>query len=248
VAAAYAAIHQPDTILHYTRRTTLGGPGAPTQTFDEEVWQAGDGSRQRVLSRVPSLGLHEEVVDEDRSLTYVESTNELIVYDEKAPKPAAPGAVHADPIGDPRTLLERARRGDTSVTDLGDAEVRGIDVAQLRIGRCKITSTRTSGGISTTYRPAFVVSIAKDSNLPVRVAPTCPAEDRPAGESFPPGDTFTDYLGFEVLPATAANERRLAMSPHPGARTIDGEDVDAAEERADKHFDPSPPPPPEARP
>ena len=253
VAAAYEAVHQPDTVLHYTRRTTLpaGAPDVPRQYFDEEVWQAGDGSRQRVVSRAPGVGLHEEVVDGDRSLTYVESSNELIVYDEKAPKPAAPGAVHAGGVGDPRTLLERARSGDASIKELGDAEVRGVDVVQFRVGTCKVRSNATSGGASTDIRPAFVMSIAKDDSLPVRVAATCPPEDWPDGTrpaALPPMDGFTDYLEFEVLPASEANERHLEMTPHPGARTVDGEDVDAAEERADDNFDSSPPPPPEAAP
>lgn len=48
-----------------------------------------------------------------------------------------------------------------------------------------------------------------------------------------PGFTI-DFLSFEILPATAVNERRLRMSPHPGARIVDGDAVDAAEARRER--------------
>jgi hypothetical protein len=236
VAAAYAAVHQPDTILHYTIRTMAAPPPGSTQSQlldEEQVWQAGDGSRQRVVSQVPGLGLHEEVVDRDRSLTYNAADNELVIYDEKAPKPAAPGGVDAALMGDPQTLLQRAQSGKDAVEELGEARVRGIDVLQFRVGTCHVTRTAVPGGLAIEVRSALVVSIAKDDNLPVRVAADCPG----GGAQLPQG-TQADYLDFQVLPATPANEHRLDMTPHPGAHVIDGEDVDAAEERM-----PVPPPP-----
>lgn len=47
-----------------------------------------------------------------------------------------------------------------------------------------------------------------------------------------PGFTV-DFLSFEVLPADAATTRLLDMSPHPGAKVVDGAAIDAAEARHD---------------
>ncbi|MEA2125041.1 MAG: hypothetical protein QOI80_1823, partial [Solirubrobacteraceae bacterium] len=86
LAAAFRATHQPGTILHYTRVVRFPGESAG-DALEMEVWQAADSSRQRVLTRAPGLGVHEDVVDGRGSRTYLGDSNEIIVYREKAPKP-----------------------------------------------------------------------------------------------------------------------------------------------------------------
>jgi hypothetical protein len=235
LADAYAAVHQPGTILHYT--SVIHSPGdAAGGELEMEVWQAADGSRQRVLTRAPGLGLNEAVVDGQRSETYVEDSNEIFVYEEKAPAPDAPGAVGAPAMGDPTTLLERAQDPGTTVEELGEAQVRGVDVLQFRVGECRVHIERSGGGVAMRYRSPLIVSIAKDDSMPVRVdQPSCraTADDGTPGVEVPAGPSI-DYVGLEVLDATPAHEHQLDMAPHPGAARRDGEDIDAAEERADR--------------
>jgi len=83
----------------------------------------------------------------------------------------------------------------------------------------------------------LLVSVARDGYAPVRIEePPCrrspPGADGARIDELP-GFTI-DFLAFEILPATAANERRLRMSPHPGARIVDGEAIDAAEARHER--------------
>jgi hypothetical protein len=233
LAAAFRATHQPGTILHYTE--VVRSPGeAPGAGLETEVWQAADSSRQRVLTRAPGLGVHEEVVDGRGSRTYLGDSNQIIVYEEKAPRPDAVGGIGAPGMGDPRTLLERAQDPDTTVDALGEAHVRGVDVLQFRVGVCRVhVDTRSAGAVAMTYKSPLVVSIAKDDSMPVRVEqPACRATPDDGGPTtdVPAGPTV-DYLGLEVLPAS---DKLLEMAPHPGAALVDGEDVDAAEERADR--------------
>jgi hypothetical protein len=226
LADAYANVHQPGTILHYTR--VIHSPGdAEGGGLTMEVWQAADGSRQRVLTSAPGLGLDEAVVDGNRSETYVADSNEIFVYEEKAPQPDAPGGVGAPAMGDPSTLLARAQDPDARVEDLGRARVDGADVRRFRVGECRV---HVESPAAMEYHAPLVVSIAEDDSMPVRVEqPGC----RTGGVEVPAGPTV-DYVGLEVLDGTPANERQLEMAPHPGAAIRDGEDIDAAEERADR--------------
>ena len=250
LAAAFEAVHQPGTILHYTSvQRPPGQPGGAASVPEQpagdemkvEVWQAADGSRQRVLTRSPGLGLGEEVVDGHRSQTYIRRSNEIIVYDERAPKPDAPGGVGAPTMGDPRTLLERARDPKETVVDLGKDRVRGIDVRRFRVGRCiaHVHRSASGGGVAMEYESPLIVSIAEADSMPVRVQwPACRAESGGGSSpvAVPEGPTI-DYEGLEVLDDTAVNERQLEMAPHPGAAVRDGEDIDAAEERAERGQD-----------
>jgi hypothetical protein len=95
---------------------------------------------------------------------------------------------------------------------------------------------RSAGSVVMTYKSPLIVSIAKDDSMPVRVEqPSCRAtsDDGDLTTEVPEGPTI-DYLGLEVLPATPGSDELLEMAPHPGAALVDGEDVDAAEERADR--------------
>lgn len=254
-AAAFEAVSQEDTILHYRVRHSIvdtGGSGDQV-LFSAEVWQAGDGSRVRSLSRSSTEGgdplESESVQTDEESRTYVPDSNSLIVYDTDLPRlPAPGGASFADrDLGDPRTLLERARRGDEKVVELGEATVRGIPVLQFRVGQCKMTSRKTDGGISMTYRLPVIASVARDDYVPVRMeqdtnCADAPVEGGPEWNQLP--RAVADYVSFETLPATGDNQRLLEMRPHPGARVIDGEAVDAAEERAERRPAPTPTPTP----
>ena len=96
-----------------------------------------------------------------------------------------------------------------------------------------------------------MVSIDRDSHLPVRVEQP-PCRTAPAGQKGltmdeMPGFTI-DFVSFEVLPADATNQRRLEMSPHPGATVVDGAAIDAAEAREDETPTATPTPRAEARP
>ena len=265
LAAAYAAVSDPGTVLHYREHWVAPGSRvSPRQDlYDVEVWQAGDGSRGRALSRVPAQTSSGSTVitptpastlEEVWSRRGTEAWNsreeeKIIVYDARhAPRPPSPaGAYVGDPrIGDPRTLLNRAHRGDTRVTQLTDGTVRGTPVLRFRVGACKLTRT---GPTSWSTRYAAVVSIDRDSHLPVRVEqPPCHAA--PAGQTGPtrnetPGFTI-DFVSFAVLPADAANQRLLEMSPHPGATLVDGAAIDAAEARENETPTATPTPTPRA--
>jgi hypothetical protein len=211
VAAAYDAVSHEDTMLHYRVEHSTVDPGTgSTQVIGAvEVWQAGDGSRLRSLEDWD--GLRSETVHTDQeSRTFVKENDAIVVYDS-------------------RTLFERARNGDESVVELGEATVRGIPVLQFRVGECKTTTH----GSTTTFHMPVVASVARDDYRPVRIeqdARSC--RDMPRFAQAP--RPVADYLSFETLSANDENRQLLEMSPHPRARTIDGEDVDAEEERADR--------------
>lgn len=240
VAEAYDAVHQPGSILHYTQRwTDPGSRVSPQQTLGTvEVWQAGDGSRQRVVQNLGGISGHESVLDADGSRTYVPERDAIIEYDERAERPAEPAGVGRPDLGDPRELLERTRSGDETVTELGEATVRGIPVLQFRVGECRIGPLRQIGknGTSQEIGRALIVSVDRDDFTPVRVEePPCetpPADAEGLRLAEMPGVTL-DYLHFDVLPATEENQRLLELSPHPGAPVLDGERIDAEEERAE---------------
>ncbi|HWM11545.1 MAG TPA: hypothetical protein VNO82_19460 [Solirubrobacteraceae bacterium] len=233
VAAAFDAVSGRDTILHYRVRHQSG----EQVLLDAQVWQAGDGSRLRSLSRPMPMDSEpalesESVQTDEESRTYIAEDDAIIVYDSDVPRlPAPGGAAFADgALGDPRTLLERAQRGDEKVVELGEATVRGIPVLQFRVGRCEMTSRKTGSGSSMTYRFPVIASVAREDYTPVRLE-----QDTDCGfglDGLP--HVVADYLSFETLPATADNRRLLEMRPHPGARIVDGEDVDAAEERDER--------------
>jgi hypothetical protein len=233
VAAAFDAVSDRDTILHYRVRHQSG----EQVLLDAEVWQAGDGSRVRSLSRPmpmdngPALE-SESVQTDEESRTYIAENDAIIVYDSDVPRlPAPGGAAFADrDLGDPRTLLERAQRGDEKVVELGEATVRGVPVLRFRVGRCEMTSRKTGSGSSMTYRFPVIASVSRHDYTPVRLE-----HDTDCGfglDGLP--RVVADYLSFETLPASADNRRLLEMRPHPGARIVDGEDVDAAEERDER--------------
>ena len=259
VAAAFEAVSQPDTILHFRiehsiRHSAIDPrPGELQRMSTTEVWQTGDGSRRRSVSRVDQGPVEngrverppgeagrplesETVQTEDEWRTWVGVQNRVVVYDTNVPKLPAPGGPEfaADELGDPRTLLQRARSGDERVVELGEATVRGIPVLQFRVGECRMTPHK-DGGV--TIRLPVVASVARDGYAPVRLEQDNRCGDAPRPEGGLPWRELprdvADYVAFETLPATAANRRLLEMRPHPGARVVDGEDVDAAEERAE---------------
>jgi hypothetical protein len=250
LAAAYAAVSDPGTVLHYRERwvapVSRVSPGQ--ELYDVEVWQAGDGSRGRALTSLPAQTSSESTTRPASTLEHAWSSQgtrawnsddeaKIIVYDaQHAPNLPSPAGAYAgdSEIGDPRTLLNRAQRGDTRVTQLADGTVRGTQVLRFRVGSCEVTRT---GPTSWTRRYAAVVSIDRDSHLPVRVEqPACrvaPAAQKGLTMDEMPGFTI-DFVSFEVLPADAANQRLLEMSPHPGAKVVDGAAIDAAEAREDQ--------------
>jgi hypothetical protein len=264
VAAAFAAVSQPDTILHFRiehsiRHSTIAArPGELQRMHTTEVWQTGDGSRWRSITRLDEsqrggpreYGWFERAPAEagrpletetvqtaDESRTWVGLQNRVVVYDTKVPKLPAPGGPEfgAADLGDPRTLLQRARSGDARVVELGEATVRGIPVLQFRVGECRMTPHEDGGVI---VRLPVVASVARDGYTPVRLEQDNRCGDAPRPEGGLPWRELSrdvaDYVAFETLPATDANRRLLEMRPHPGARVVDGEDVDAAEERSER--------------
>ena len=238
VAAAFEAVSRPGTILHYRveHSTTWPGPAASREpSYTVEVWQAGDGSRLRSLSRtgaMPKPHVSETVHSDREWRTWQSVDNRIVVYDTNVPRLPGPGGTAL--LGDPRTLLERARSGNEKVVELGEATVRGIPVLRFRVGECRMTVRKSGGGVAISYRLPVVASVARDDYTPVRIEQSteCAGARRPEGG--PPWHDaprqVADYVAFETLEATAANRRLLEMRPHPGARVVDGEDVDAAEE------------------
>jgi hypothetical protein len=253
LAAAYAAVSNPDTVLHYREHWVAPGSRvSPRQNlYDVEVWQAGNGSRGRTLTSLPAqtssgstamtptpASTQEDVWSSQGTRSWnSRDEDKIIVYDaQHAPAlPSLAGAYVGNPeVGDPRTLLYRAQGGDTRVTRLADGTVRGIPVLRFRVGRCQVTRT---GPTSWSTRYAAVVSIDRVSHLPVRVEQP-PCREASAGQKGlamdeMPGFTI-DFVSFDVLPADAANQRLLEMSPHPGAKVVDGAAIDAAEAREDE--------------
>jgi hypothetical protein len=267
LAAAFEAVSQPDTILHYRIEQSVSDPIGAHQPMDEtEVWQAGDGSRLHSISRVVQGPIQngrierpageadrlesETVRTAEEQRTWVGTQNRIVVYDTNVPELPAPGSpvFPTGGLGDPRTLLERARNGDEKVVALGEATVRGIPVLQFRVGECRMTVREVGDGRSVTYRLPVVASVARDDYRPVRleqVAACAGAPEPELGVRWSEAPRYrADYVAFETLEATAANRRLLEMRPHPGARVVDGEDVDAAEERAERRA-PTPTPTPE---
>jgi hypothetical protein len=233
VAAAHDAISRPGTILHYRQRWTQPADvGVEEQHVrTTEVWELSDGSRRRELVRSPGeRGIDEWVTAPGSIRMFDADSNEIVVGDDRG----EPGAQRQ--LGDPRMLLGRARSGDAAVEELGEATVRGIPVLQFRVGECRRVTrkvpvivehadgrrertTRIAQGIS--Y--AIVVSVARDSHLPVRMEEP-PCRRAPPGTNVADMDIdqvpgmVVDYLAFEALPATPANRRLLEMGEHPGAR------------------------------
>jgi hypothetical protein len=184
----------------------------------------------------------ETVQSAEEVRTWIGVQNRIVVYDTKVPAlPTAAGSpvFPTGGLGDPRTLLERARNRDEKVVALGEAAVRGIPVLQFRVGECRMIAHDLDGdGQSVTGRLPVVASVARDDYRPVRLEQdnTCAGAPAPEGGirwSDAPR-YVADYVAFETLDATDANRRLLEMRPHPGARVVDGEDVDAAEERAER--------------
>jgi hypothetical protein len=235
LAAAVHAVTRPNTILHFREQWTAPGTSvSPRQDlFQLEVWQAGDGSRERTIETSPGGASSEEVWSPAGTRTWVAKSHEIVVYDRRhAGRPPRPGAVglSGHDIGDPRTLLQRARGGDARIIRLPDATVDGVPVRRFHVGRCHVVPGRS-------VRYAAVVSVSRETSLPVRVEQP-PCRRAPAGQvgltlEEQPGFTV-DYVMFEVLPADRANRRLLDMSPHPGAKTVDGAAIDRAEARADR--------------
>jgi hypothetical protein len=250
LAAAYHALTRPHTILHY--RQHWWDPGtriSPRQdggTID--VWQASDGSRERQVAHLPGLGPWEQVWTHAGTRTWAgDGENRIITYDARhAGRPPRAGSLGLNGSGgpdDPAALLRRASDGDSLVTRLPDATVRGIPVIRFRVGRCHATGTRFKRQL----RLASVVSLGKESHLPIRVEqPPCrKAPPGQVGLKFDemPGPTV-DYVHFEVLPADRGHRRLLDMSPHPGAKIVDGAAIDRAEARADRRRGDGPTPSP----
>ena len=267
LASAYAAVSDPGTVLHYREHWVAPGSRvSPRQDLgDVEVWQAGDGSRGRALTSLPAQTSSGSTVMTPTPASTVEEVwssqgtrswssrdkDTIIVYDaQHAPQPPSPAGAYVgdSAIGDPRSLLDRAQSGDTRVTQLADGTVRGIPVLRFRVGSCRLTRT---GPTSWSTRYAAVVSIDRDSHLPVRIEQP-PCRTAPAGQKGltmdeMPGFTI-DFTSFEVLPADATTQRRLEMSPHPGAKVVDGAAIDAAEAREDETPTATPTPRGKARP
>jgi hypothetical protein len=241
-ATVAATAAEPAEVLHYRLRISQpGSPMNPAQDLSlSEVWQAGDGSRVRALverdltrsAAEPSIAGHERVLTRAESRSYSPGENRIVIYRRPMWLPAPAGYDIPAPIGDPRTLPDRAQEQDGRVKALGEATVNNVPVLRYQLGTCRVARDSQPGVV--TIARVSVVSIHRDTRVPVRVeqppcrkwrtgAPGLRLVDRRPGLSF-------DYLQFESLPATESVLAQLEMSPHPGAVEVDGAAIDAAEE------------------
>lgn len=238
-ATVAATATEPAEVLHYRLRSSMPAwDGNPAREMGvTEVWQAGDGSRVRSLVESGStMAGHERTLTRSESRSYHPGENRIVFHRGSTwlPRPAGHGI--PPQVGDPRTLPRRAQDEHSGVKALGEATVNDVPVLRYRLGSCRAERTSQPNVFAITR--VSVVSIHRDSHVPVRVEqPPCRRDDGGPTASWP-GESF-DYLQFETLPATEANLRQLEMSSHPGAVEVDGAALDAAEESSD---------PPRARP
>jgi hypothetical protein len=188
---------------------------------------SGTGSLQEVRTRSETLLYNE---GSKRVIRYKPGDEDRMNYDSPPFLPPAPPAAHALPaaVGDPRTLPERARQADSGVSALDDGSIDGAPVRRFAVDGCR---TRPPEGSAASRS---VVSVSAGTGAPVRV------EDQPCGAGGPgpatPQGPFAmkrtiDFRSFEVLPATPENLEQLELDVPPGTRTVDGVDIDLAEER-----------------
>lgn len=235
VAAADEALSGPDTILHYRTEWRIDPAGTRLGSF--ETWQEADGPRARQIiddvhlvepiddvHLVEPRHVHErrpplEVARTARSHeVYMpdENTLQILKGDVRNAKPAF-GPVGLEEAGDLSTLFERATSGRIDADELGETEVRGVAVHELRIGPDPRPCEELKGEFSRGREPFAPVHVYVDTKRyePVR-AIVWPCR---AGGELVRGVTV-DYTSFERLPRTPDNERLLRMSPHPGAKRI----------------------------
>ncbi len=231
----------PDSILHYTQRWTMEGSGPATEVDTREVWQAGNGSRERVVYRpgdTATFEYSEQVTTRHAARAFTEDGGPptIVEYDSPAyGSPSAPAAYGLRPdVGDPRTLPARAAARERGVQRLDAATVRDVPVERFRVGAC--SRTRDSVDASAAPTGAVIVSLARDTLLPIRVEPLpCEATKGALSEAANVPRATTDYVSFEVLPPTEENRRLLEMAHHPGARVVSGDAIDRAEDRAESN-------------
>jgi hypothetical protein len=227
-------------VVHYVVRESIGAPdGSRQPVATHEHWQLQDGSRGRTVSRWVAPGplqgtTSEDVVTRTRSLAYRPASEQqpatIIRYrpsddfaaipQQDPPTFAAPPIGGSPEVGDPRAVPDRLAVGDTEVSRLPDATVRGVAVEQFQVGQCNAASP-----VGTMPQRA-IVALARDTLTPVRVTL------EPCQQSV--GSRVLDYLSFEELAPTPENRELLELSPHPGVPVVDGIDIDKAEERDER--------------
>jgi hypothetical protein len=225
--------------------------------FRYERWQLEDGSQARTISHWEAEGplegtTSEEVVTRTQTLSYLPATahepariiryrasDDFASIPEDPPPFEAPAIGGTPEVGDPRTLPDRAARGDADVTQLPDGTVRDIPVQQFEVGDCaepaKRERTSDGNGVVTTVPQRATVALARDTHVPVRVTIEPCSEELPAGLET----RVLDFVTFEELPHTPGNLEQLELSPHPGVPIKDGIAIDKAEERDEAGPQPS---------
>jgi hypothetical protein len=244
----------PDSILHYTQRWTFKGSGPATETETLEVWQAGDGSRQRVVYRptgTATFEYREQVTTARGTREFSEDggPRTIVEYGRSASSSLSAPAGYALPgdVGDPRKLPTRAAARERGVQRVDAVTVRGVPVERFRVGSCPRTLDVADAVAlaSASARRPVIVSLARDTRRPIRVETMpCAALNGMLG---PPASILvhadaphmpwsaTDYVSFEVLASTPEHRRRLQMAPHPGARVVDSKALDRAEKRTESN-------------
>jgi hypothetical protein len=235
-------------IIHYVVRERFGAPeGSLIPGFTDERWQREDGSRARIVTHYDAAGpLHgtesEDVLTSSESLAYrpavggqpariirYRATDDFASVHEEPPPFGAPAIGGSSAVGDPRSVPQRMADGDTNITPLPDATVRGIAVKQFQVGDC-----RGSTGQQAT------VALARDTLAPVRVTHEACQPDGALSKT-----RVLDYLSFEELDPTPENLKLLDLSARPGVPIVDGIDIDKAEQRQDAGPAPTATPTPE---
>jgi hypothetical protein len=225
LARAQQALADGDTILHYRAEIRYRAHGAELQTDEPdehvdarlEAWQADAGRRERFIYD----GSTEFVKDWDARVSeaYNSALDQVIRHTDpdvfaKGAEPHGldhPSPFGATSVGDMARLLERARAGEDHLILVGQTSVRGIDVYELRIEFTVEAGLLQRRSEATDIIDASrTVYVDRKSFLPVRVV------ERTMGVA----GAITDYVEVERLPRTPENERRLEMSPHPGAKVI----------------------------
>jgi hypothetical protein len=224
---AVAAVSEEDVIYAVTERVELTTrqlkPGAETrrEAGFRRYWLWPGEARTRFLDYReradgrPGRLATESVGVGDRLAIWFADTNSINVFDppddQGTDHPSMPDGDYPgfDPFSDPAGQLRRhVENGGLRVA--GRTTVRGHGAYRLVSGR----RSRPSPGV-VWERVAYLVDAR--TFLPLATRWSGVFDSGPPGRARERADMRLDYLRYERLPVTDANEALLEMGPHPGA-------------------------------